>query len=153
MHDEAEEFTETVGRLGAGRSRPRTDWTAFGTAFQGVFLEGVEVAFIVVAVGSSERNLPAAAVGGVVAMAAVAAAGLVVRRPLARIPENTLKYIVGLLLTSLGTFWAAEGAGASWPGDVASLLVLIAFWIAASRLAIVLARSRRSPLRPSGRAA
>jgi uncharacterized membrane protein len=148
MHDEAEEFTETVHRLGGGRGH-RIDWTAFSTAFQGVFLEGVEVAFIVLAVGSSERNLPAAAVGGIVAMAAVAAAGLVVRHPLSRIPENTLKYVVGVLLTSLGTFWAAEGAGAGWPGDVASLLVLIGFWVVASQLAVILARSRRTVL-PGG---
>ena len=72
--------------------------------------------------------------------AAVAGAGLVVRKPLARVPENTLKYAVGILLTSLGTFWAAEGMGASWPLDFVSILGLVAVYLLASRLAIVLIR-------------
>jgi uncharacterized membrane protein len=73
-------------------------------------------------------------------MVSVGALGLVVRHPLARVPENTLKYAVGIALTSLGTFWAAEGAGTRWPGDIASLAVLVAIYVAASLGAVGLAR-------------
>ena len=139
LHDETAAFADTRAHLGGGGSRSGFDWVAFSTAFQGVFLEGVEVAFIVVAVGANGRSLVAAAIGGVAAAATVAAAGLVVRHPLARVPENTLKYAVGIALTSLGTFWAAEGAGTAWPGDIASLAALVAIYLAASRLAVTLA--------------
>jgi uncharacterized membrane protein len=73
-------------------------------------------------------------------MVVIAAAGVIVRRPLARVPENTLKYAVGLILTALGTFWAAEGMGASWPLDFVSILGLVAIYFIASRLAIMLTR-------------
>ncbi len=107
---------------------------------KGVFLEGLEVVFIVIAVGGTGRGLPAAVAGGLLAMVVVAVAGVVVRRPLARVPENTLKYAVGVILTSLGTFWAAEGMGASWPLDFVSILGLAVIYFAASRLAVVLIR-------------
>ncbi len=112
----------------------------FILALKGVFLEGLEVVFIVIAVGGAGHGFPAAIAGGLVAAAVVAAAGVVVRRPLARVPENTLKYAVGLILTSLGTFWAAEGMGASWPLDFVSILALVAVYFVASRLAVALIR-------------
>lgn len=116
------------------------DWVGFVLALKGVFLEGLEVVFIVVAVGGTGSGLPAAVEGGLVAMLVIAALGIVVRRPLARVPENTLKYAVGVILTSLGTFWAAEGMGAAWPLDFVSIIGLVVIYFGASRLAIALIR-------------
>ena len=131
-------YEETVS--GLRDAVPRRDWVGFILALKGVFLEGLEVVFIVIAVGGAGHGFPAAIAGGLVAAAVVAAAGVVVRRPLARVPENTLKYAVGLILTSLGTFWAAEGMGASWPLDFVSILALVAVYFVASRLAVALIR-------------
>jgi uncharacterized membrane protein len=138
MRDEARAYQETVSQLEETQSR--TDWVGFVLALKGVFLEGLEVVFIVIGVGGTGHGLPTAIAGGLIAAAAVAALGFAVRRPLARVPENTLKYGVGVLLTSLGTFWAAEGMGASWPGDFLSIFVLIAVYLGASRLAVELIR-------------
>ncbi len=137
-HDEDLAYRNTVSQLqGAAAGR---DWVGFVLALKGVFLEGLEVVFIVIAVGGTGRGLPAAVAGGLLAMVVVAVAGVVVRRPLARVPENTLKYAVGVVLTSLGTFWAAEGMGASWPLDFVSILGLAVIYFAASRLAIAMIR-------------
>src|SRR3989440_6835001 len=137
-HDEDMAYRNTVNQLqGAATGR---DWVGFVLALKGVFLEGLEVVFIVIAVAGTGRGLPAAIAGGLAAAVVVAATGVVVRKPLARVPENTLKYAVGILLTSLGTFWAAEGMGASWPGDFLSIFVLAGVFFAASRLAVTLVR-------------
>ena len=138
MHDEERAYRETVKQL--GETITRRDWVGFILALKGVFLEGLEVVFIVIAVGGTGRGWPAAIAGGLAAAVVVAATGVVVRKPLARVPENTLKYAVGILLTSLGTFWAAEGMGASWPGDFLSIFVLAGVFFAASRLAVTLVR-------------
>jgi Ca2+/H+ antiporter, TMEM165/GDT1 family len=138
MRDEARAYQQTVSQLQETQSR--TDWVGFVLALKGVFLEGLEVVFIVIGVGGTGHGLATAVAGGLVAAAAVAAAGFFVRRPLARVPENTLKYGVGVILTSLGTFWAAEGMGATWPGDFLSILVLVAVYFGASRLAVELIR-------------
>jgi uncharacterized membrane protein len=138
MHDEERAYRETVNQL--GETITRRDWVGFILALKGVFLEGLEVVFIVIAVGGTGRGWPAAIAGGLAAAVVVAATGVVVRKPLARVPENTLKYTVGILLTSLGTFWAAEGMGASWPGDFLSIFVLAGVFFAASRLAVTLVR-------------
>ncbi len=138
LHDEERAYEQTVGALQAATERH--DWVGFVLALKGVFLEGLEVVFIVIAVGGTGRGLPVAVAGGLLAMVAVAAAGMVVRRPLARVPENTLKYAVGVILTSLGTFWAAEGMGATWPFDFVSILALVVVYFAASRLAVSLVR-------------
>jgi len=138
MHDEERAYQETVNQL--GETVTRRDWIGFMLALKGVFLEGLEVVFIVIAVGGTGHGWPAAIAGGLAAAVVVAATGVVVRKPLARVPENTLKYAVGILLTSLGTFWAAEGMGASWPGDFLSIFVLAGVFFAASRLAVTLIR-------------
>jgi uncharacterized membrane protein len=138
LHDETEEFEETLGSLRGG-----TDWLGFVIAFKGVFLEGLEVAFIVFAVGISGQRLEFAALGGVLAILVVAGAGAVIRRPLARVPENTLKYTVGILLSTLGTFWAGEGMGVAWPLDIASVLVIGAFYLVLSQVAVALNRRLR----------
>src|SRR5262249_2948947 len=115
-------------------------WVGFVLSLKGVFLEGLEVVFIVIAVGGTGHGFPVAIAGGLVAAAVVAAAGGIVRRPLAHVPENTLNYGVGVILTSLGTFWAAEGMGARWPLDFVSILGLVAIYFVASRAAITLIR-------------
>jgi uncharacterized membrane protein len=138
MHDENKSYADTVSAMGV--AAVRQDWIGFTIALKGVFLEGLEVVFIVVAVGGTSGGLPIAVAGGLLAMVVVAAIGLVVRKPLAQVPENTLKYAVGVILTSLGTFWAAEGMGATWPLDFVSVLGIAAVYYGASRIAVMLIR-------------
>jgi uncharacterized membrane protein len=126
LHDEAEEFREqTAAASTAGSADDRFDAYSFTIAFKGVFLEGLEVVFIVLTFGANQHRIGLAAAAGALAVVAVAAAGLVVHRPLSNVPENTLKFAVGVMLTSFGIFWGSEGAGASWPGGDAALLVLV----------------------------
>jgi uncharacterized membrane protein len=129
LHDETEiyERERAEAARAAGERRAGLDWFAFTISFKGVFLEGLEVAFIVLTFGSTQGSIPLAALGAGAAVVLVASAGAVVRAPLARVPENTLKYAVGVMLTTFGIFWAAEGAGASWPGGDAALPVVLAF--------------------------
>jgi len=137
-HDEERAYQQTVAQLQGVAEK--TDWVGFILALKGVFLEGLEVVFIVIGVGGTGHGLPVAVAGGLAAAVVVAATGVVIRKPLARVPENTLKYGVGVILTSLGTFWAAEGMGASWPGDFVSIGGLVIIYFLASRLAITLIR-------------
>jgi uncharacterized membrane protein len=128
LHDEAAIFLREVEAAGAAPTERRggvSDWFAFTLAFKGVVLEGLEVAFIALTFGGNQHDIPLAAVAAVSAVVVVAAAGIAVRAPLARVPENTLKFVVGVMLTSFGMFWGAEGAGAAWPGNDASLLVIV----------------------------
>jgi uncharacterized membrane protein len=125
LHDEDEIFRTEIAAAQEADRRSRAgvaDWYAFTLSFKGVLLEGLEVAFIALTFGSNQHDIGLAAVAAVVA---VAGAGVVVRAPLARVPENTLKFVVGVMLASFGTFWGAEGAGAQWPGSDAALLVLV----------------------------
>ena len=128
LHDEEAIYTRQVtaaqAAAGGGRRGVR-DWYAFTLAFKGVLLEGLEVVFIAITFGDNQQNLGLAAVGAVAAVIVVAVVGFAVRAPLSRVPENTLKFVVGIMLTSFGVFWGAEGAGVSWPGHDAALLVLI----------------------------
>ena len=141
MHDENKSYEETVKEL---RGSPlRQDWVAFVIALKGVFLEGMEVVFIVVAVGGTSGGLHIAVAGGLLAMIVVAIIGVVVRKPLAQVPENTLKYAVGVILASIGTFWAAEGMGATWPLDLVSILGIAAIYFGASRVAVMMIHRRR----------
>ena len=110
------------GRSGAGRRGRRgtargLDWYSFTVAFKGVLLEGLEVVFIVIAFGSAQGHMGLAVAGAAAALVVVLVAGVAARGPLSRVPENTIKFAVGLLLTTFGCFWAAEGAGVDWPGD------------------------------------
>jgi uncharacterized membrane protein len=118
------------------------DWYGFTLSFKGVLLEGLEVAFIVLTFGSTQGSIPLAALGAAAAIVLVAAVGLAVRAPLARVPENAMKFAVGIMLTTFGIFWAAEGAGADWPGSDAALLGVLAFVIASSALLVGLLRRR-----------
>ena len=143
-HDEAAIYASEVAELDRRAGRPKQDWYAFTVAFKGVFLEGLEVAFIVVTIGSAQDNLGVAAIGAAVAFVVVLLAGIVVHRPLSRVPENALKFGVGVMLTAFGMFWSGEGAGVTWPGGDAALLVLIVFVVAWSRGLVELVR--RSPV-------
>jgi uncharacterized membrane protein len=128
QRDEAAAFAKGVAAAEQAPAQPRgrvRDWYAFSLAFKGVALEGLEVAFIVVTFGGSQHDVPLAAIGAAAAVAVVAGAGFAVRAPLARVPENTVKFVVGTLLTSFGVFWSAEGAQVKWPGSDAALLVLV----------------------------
>jgi uncharacterized membrane protein len=114
------------------------DRIGFATAFQITMIEGVEVVFIVIAIGAGRAGLLApACLGALAALISVVALGVVVHKPLSRIPENTLKFIVGVLLSAFGAFWFAEGFGVAWPGDDLSVLGLIAGFAA---VALVTAR-------------
>ena len=132
LHDEQEAFEETRDEL-------MTSGHAFGTAYGGVFLEGLEVVFIVVALGGL-RSQSAAIVGAFLSLAVVCVAGVFVRHPLTRVPENTLKYVVGVMLTSFGTFFAGEGLGVVWWHDDVVLLPLIAGYALASVLLVLYMR-------------
>jgi uncharacterized membrane protein len=128
LHDEevlyAKHLAAATGQQARG-SALVPDWYGFTLAFKGVLLEGLEVVFIVLTFGSNDHNVGLAAVAAAAAVALVAAVGLAVRAPLARVPENTMKFVVGIMLTSFGVFWGAEGAGAHWPGSDAALLWII----------------------------
>ncbi|MGI8414366.1 MAG: COG4280 domain-containing protein [Solirubrobacteraceae bacterium] len=145
LHDESSAYArERAAALEAGERPPSGfDGYSFTIAFKGVLLEGLEVAFIVLTFGANQHNIPLAAAAAGVAIAVVVGAGVAARAPLARVPENTMKFAVGAMLTSFGTFWGAEGAGASWPGGDAALLVIIPV-IALFSLALV-AWLRRAP--------
>jgi uncharacterized membrane protein len=145
LHDEEAAFArETAQARAAGlERRAGLDWYAFTIAFKGVLLEGLEVAFIVLTFGSTQGSIPLAALGAGAAVVLVTVAGLVAHAPLARVPENTLKFAVGTMLTTFGIFWAAEGTGAHWPGGDASLPAVLGFVLLLSLAFVALLRRGR----------
>ncbi len=148
VRDESEEFEgETAAALAAGTVPGRLDPYSFTIAFKGVLLEGLEVVFIVLPFGANQHRIGPAALAALLAASLVVATGVLVHRPLARVPENTLKFAVGVMLTSFGIFWGAEGAGASWPGGDAALLATVPSVLALS-LALVLAVRHLAPRIP-----
>ena len=149
LHDEEAAFAKqsAAARRAGQPVDPSRDWYGFTVAFKAVVLEGLEVAFIVITFGASQGSLALAVAAAVTAVVVVVAVGFAVRHPLARMPENTLKFAVGLLLTSFGTFWAGEGAGLRWPGGDAAILGLFALY-AVVALALV-AWLRRDRVRRS----
>jgi uncharacterized membrane protein len=145
LRDEDEAFKKEQAEAAAAGPRARTglDWYSFTVSFKGVLLEGLEVVFIVISFGSAQDRVGLAAAGAGAAVVLVAVAGIVARGPLERVPENTIKFAVGLLLTSFGCFWAAEGVGVDWPGDELSLLGVLAFLgVASFALVSALRRER-----------
>jgi uncharacterized membrane protein len=159
LHDEQAIFAREAELARAGGERGSAsasdsgsdsiDGYAFTIAFKGVLLEGLEVVFIVLTFGANQHDIGLAAAAAAVAVIVVVIAGVAVRAPLARVPENTMKFVVGVLLSSFGTFWLGEGVGAHWPGGEASLLGLVA-WTAGCALALV-AWLRSPPAVPLGR--
>ena len=150
LHDEEAAYvaeTEAARAAGATR-RERLDGYSFAISFKGVFLEGLEVAFIVLTFGANQHNVGLAAAAAGVAIALVVLAGAAAKAPLARVPENAMKFGVGVMLTSFGTFWGAEGAGASWPGGDAALLVIIPGLIAVSLGLVLWLRRERVSAKP-----
>jgi uncharacterized membrane protein len=156
LHDEASAYLrEVTAAETATRESKRgvSDWYAFTLAFKGVLLEGLEVVFIVITFGASQKNIGAAVIGAAAAVVVITVTGIAVRAPLTKVPENWMKFAVGIMLTSFGTFWGAEGAGVAWPGNDAALLVLVpvvalvsagyVFWLR-SRKAAVGAPARQS---------
>ena len=145
LHDEAAIFAQELAeaRAARGETRAGLDWYGFTLAFKGVLLEGLEVAFIVITFGSTQGHVGLAALGAGAALVLVVIVGVLVRAPLSRVPENTLKFAVGAMLTTFGIFWSAEGAGADWPGADAALPVILAFVLALSFSAVVTLRRRR----------
>ena len=139
LHDEeaiyARERTEALA-AGTG-TRAGMDWYAFTIAFKGVFLEGLEVVFIVLTFGATMGDLGLATAGAVAAVVVVGIAGVIVHRPLSRVPENALKFGVGALLTTFGVFWSGEGVGVEWPGADVAILFILGFVVVCS---IVLVR-------------
>jgi uncharacterized membrane protein len=128
LHDEKQIYAGEVAAAHEAGRQSRTgipDWYAFTISFKGVVLEGLEVAFIALTFGSNQHDVPLAAIAAVTALVVVTAAAAAVRAPLARVPENTMKFAVGVMLCGFGAFWGAEGAGAHWPGSDAALLVLV----------------------------
>jgi uncharacterized membrane protein len=153
LHDEDAIFArELEDAQSAERlERAGVDWYGFTLSFKGVFLEGLEVAFIVLTFGSTQGSIPLAAAGAAAALVLVATVGIAVRAPLARVPENTMKFAVGVMLTTFGIFWSAEGAGVDWPGSDAALIGVLAFVIASSVLFVrVLHRQRLAAARVVG---
>jgi uncharacterized membrane protein len=146
LHDELGNFAEETDRaraVGAVGARESFDGYAFTVSFKAVLLEGLEVVFIVLTFGANQHRVGLAAVAAGLAVVLVVAVGFAVRAPLARVPENAMKFAVGVMLTSFGMFWSAEGAGAHWPGGDAALLVIIPV-LALASLAMV-ATLRRAP--------
>lgn len=137
LHDEAKIFARKARALSdASRGLASIDALGFITSFKGVFIEGVEVVFIVVAVGSAGGLLRAASLGALFAALAVILLGVALHRPLERVPENLLKFAVGVLLSSFGVFWIGEGAGLHWPAHDWSILLLIALFLLAALISI-----------------
>jgi uncharacterized membrane protein len=145
LHDELGNFAEETERArlaGAGTGpRESFDGYAFTVSLKAVLLEGLEVVFIVVTFGANQHRVGLAAAAAAAAVVLVTAVGFAVRAPLARVPENAMKFAVGVMLTSFGVFWSAEGAGAGWPGGDAALLVIIP-GLALASLAMVAALRR-----------
>ncbi len=128
LHDEASAYLREVAAAKAAAPSSRRgvgDWYAFTLAFKGVLLEGLEVVFIVLTFGANQRDVGAAVIGAAAAIVVVTVTGIAVRAPLAKVPENAMKFAVGIMLTSFGIFWGGEGAGVSWPGHDAALLGLV----------------------------
>jgi uncharacterized membrane protein len=162
VHDEDAIYADEVAAAREAGA-PVGDWDAFGffVSFKGVFLEGMEVVFIVITFGLNAHNVPIACVGAAAAAVVVVGLAVLVRRPLSMIDENLLKYAVGLMLASFGTYWAVAGAGTfragrhalHWPGSDLAILVLVGFWFALTRVAISVLRRTGAPTRTDQREA
>jgi len=148
LHDEDAIYQREIAAASAeGRNvRAGLDWYSFMLCFKGVLLEGLEVIFIVLTFGAAQGELGLAALGALLALVIVLIAGLAVHRPLSRVPENTLKFSVGLVLAAFGTYWAAEGVGVEWPGtDMAILVLLLLYTLMALGFVWLLRRGRIVP--------
>ena len=150
LSDESRAFAEETALLKSQEARAASALAAVAalTAFKAALLEGIEVVFVVIAVGGTRGQLLPAGLGALAAFALVLAIGLIVRRPLARVPENTLKFGVGVMLSAFGVFWTGEGLGIAWPGeDLASVAFGILFLATGLGLAALLRRAPKESAR------
>jgi uncharacterized membrane protein len=152
LHDEREAYEQELAaaREAGTVDRSRFDPYSFTIAFKGVLLEGLEVVFIVLTFGANQHNVGLAAAAAGLAVLVVVLTGVAVHAPLSRVPENTMKFAVGVMLTSFGMFWGAEGAGAHWPGGDAALLVIIPATLAVATLMTAVLRRRAGRSAGSG---
>ena len=142
LHDEAFAFateTEALRDL-AHRNEARLDWLAGLASFKAVVLEGLEVVFIVIAIGAGRGLLGAASLGALAACLVVIAIGVVIHRPLQQVPENTLKFAVGVMLSAFGVFWTGEGLDVPWPGEDFAILAFAALFLIVALAAVALIR-------------
>jgi Ca2+/H+ antiporter, TMEM165/GDT1 family len=147
LHDEDAAFARETRELNeAQRRASEFDWVAGAAAFKAVLLEGIEVVFIVIAVGAARGLLGFASAGAVAACVAVAAIGAAIHRPLARVPENGLKFAVGVMLSAFGLFWTGESLGVGWPGGDAAILAFIALFLAVAFGLVALLKPRAAAL-------
>ena len=152
LHDEGAIYARQVAAANAAAAGARhgvRDWYAFTLAFKGVLLEGLEVVFIAITFGANQHDVGVAAAAAAAAVLVVAAAGIAVRAPLSRVPENAMKFAVGVMLTSFGVFWGAEGAGVSWPGNDAALLAIVPAAALAALGYVALLRRARAAGQPA----
>jgi uncharacterized membrane protein len=152
-HDEDAIFKEHVDALAAPevhepKATGRVDATGFAVAFKGTFLEGLEVVVIVLGLGGGDHQLGLASAAAGAAILVVAGVGVVVARQLAGVPENAMKTVVGLMLTSFGTFWAGEGLGVRWPGNDLAILVLVPIYAVVTWALVALLRRAPRPVSP-----
>lgn len=147
LHDEDKIFQEELAAAKKAKEGKRfgvADWYAFTLSFKGVLLEGLEVAFIVLTFGTIQHQIPLASLAALAAVVIVAGAGVILHKPLSRVPENTMKFFVGIMLTSFGIFWGAEGAGALWPSADAYLLGIIPYVTLVSFLLVQVLKAKRA---------
>jgi uncharacterized membrane protein len=154
-HDELQTYASEIEAAGAADERHRRlDGYSFAISFKGVLLEGLEVAFIVLTFGASQHHVGLAAAAAGLAVLLIVLAGVAARAPLAKVPENAMKFAVGVMLSSFGMFWGAEGAGAHWPaGDGALLVIVPSVLVVSLAIASVLrASTQPAPVAPPGTA-
>lgn len=150
LHDEEAIFEETMAEVRArgGTIAPRIHPFGVALSYKAVLLEGLEVAFIVITFGSSiktatSNGIGSAAIGAAIAGVLVITTGVLVKAPLTKVPENTLKFVVGIMLTSFGTFWAAEGFNYTWPLSDAFIPILAAIYLAATYLLVLFLKQQK----------
>lgn len=136
MHDEAAIYEREVAALRGDAIQAGFDWTGFTVAFKGVFLEGLEVAFIILTFGTNDGRFDIPIAGAIAGLVLVVGTGLLVHQPLSRVPENTIKWVVGVMLGAFGTFWVGEGAGIDWTLSDGMILVLAAGYLALGLLLV-----------------
>lgn len=150
LHDETLVFAieTTQLRQQAQRRKNRLDWLAGLASFKAVLLEGLEVVFIVIAVGAGRGLFAPALLGAVAACLLVAGIGFAVHRPLARVPENALKFLVGVMLSAFGVFWTGEGLGVSWPGTDLAIIAFVLLFLLTALTGVALIRRRKQEALP-----
>jgi uncharacterized membrane protein len=153
LHDEDAIYQRELAasRSAQARTSSGMDWYAFTLAFKGVFLEGLEVVFIVLTFGANAAadgtgSIQLAAAGAIIAAVLVTIVGALVHQPLSRVPENTLKFVVGAMLATFGMFWGSEGVGVLWPGQDAAILAIVTFVLLTALISVrILKRSGHQP--------